>query len=35
LDAPRQAQLRELCREMLPAPPFTVTALAWSARGVA
>ena len=34
LDATRQAQLRELCREMLPAPPFTVTALAWSARGV-
>ena len=34
LDAMRQAQLRELCREMLPAAPFTVTALAWSARGV-
>jgi SAM-dependent methyltransferase len=34
LDTTRQAQLRELCREMLPEAPFTVTALAWSARGV-
>lgn len=33
LDAKRQAQLRELCREMLPAPPFILTALAWAARG--
>jgi SAM-dependent methyltransferase len=34
LDAERQAQLRELCREKLPAPPFTLTALAWAARGL-
>ena len=34
LDETRQAQLRELCRERLPGAPFTVTALAWSARGV-
>jgi SAM-dependent methyltransferase len=33
LDATRQAELRELCREMLPAPPFVVTALAWAVRG--
>jgi len=32
LDATRQARLRELCREMLPPAPFTVTALAWAAR---
>jgi SAM-dependent methyltransferase len=30
----RQAQLRGLCREMLPAPPFILTALAWAARGL-
>jgi len=34
LDAKRQAQLRELCREMLPAPPFILKALAWAARGL-
>ena len=34
LDAKRQAQLHELCREMLPAPPFILTALAWAARGL-
>jgi hypothetical protein len=34
LDAKRQAQLRERCRTMLPAPPFRLTALAWAARGV-
>jgi SAM-dependent methyltransferase len=34
LDAKRQAQLRERCREMLPAPPFFLTALAWAARGL-
>lgn len=34
LDAKRQTQLRELCREMLPAPPFTLTALAWAARAL-
>jgi SAM-dependent methyltransferase len=33
LDADGQAQLRERCRAMLPAAPFTVTALAWAARG--
>lgn len=33
LDAGARAELRELCRAMLPAPPFTVTALAWAARG--
>ncbi|MGH2671534.1 MAG: class I SAM-dependent methyltransferase [Actinomycetota bacterium] len=33
LDAERQAQLRERCRALLPAAPFTVTALAWAARG--
>jgi SAM-dependent methyltransferase len=34
LDAKRQAQLRELCREMLPAAPFVLTARAWAARGL-
>ncbi|MGI8606249.1 MAG: class I SAM-dependent methyltransferase [Gaiellaceae bacterium] len=33
LDAKRQAQLRERCREMLPAAPFLLTARAWAARG--
>jgi SAM-dependent methyltransferase len=33
LGGDRQAQLRERCRAMLPAPPFTLTALAWAARG--
>ncbi len=35
LDAERQGRLRELCREMLPSPPFVVTARAWAARGFA
>ena len=35
LDAERQARLRDHCRELLPAPPFTLTALAWAARGLA
>jgi SAM-dependent methyltransferase len=35
LDAERQARLRERCRAMLPPPPFTVTAVAWAARGLA
>jgi SAM-dependent methyltransferase len=35
LDASRQARLRERCRELLPPPPFVVTACAWSARGLA
>lgn len=34
LDADRQAQLRERCRELLPQAPFSVTAVAWAARGV-
>jgi SAM-dependent methyltransferase len=34
LDEDRQARLRELCREMLPAAPFALTALAWAARGL-
>jgi SAM-dependent methyltransferase len=34
LDAKRQAQLRELCREMLPAAPFVLTARAWATRGL-
>jgi SAM-dependent methyltransferase len=33
LDAKRQAQLRELCRELLPAAPFVLTARAWATRG--
>ena len=33
LDPERQARLRERCREMLPAAPFSVRALAWAARG--
>jgi SAM-dependent methyltransferase len=31
----RQAQLRDLCREMLPPAPFVVSARAWAARGFA
>ena len=33
LDPERRARLRELCREMLPEPPFVLTAAAWAARG--
>jgi SAM-dependent methyltransferase len=33
LDAQQQARLRERCRELLPSPPFVVTARAWAARG--
>ncbi len=33
LDAERQAELRERCRQMLPAAPFVLTARAWAARG--
>jgi SAM-dependent methyltransferase len=33
LDAERQERLRERCRELLPAAPFVVTAVAWAARG--
>jgi SAM-dependent methyltransferase len=35
LDPERQAELRERCRALLPEPPFTVTARAWAARGLA
>jgi SAM-dependent methyltransferase len=34
LDAKRQARLRDLCRERLPAAPFAVSARAWAARGL-
>jgi SAM-dependent methyltransferase len=34
LDAMRQAELREACRNMLPPAPFVVTAKAWAARGL-
>jgi SAM-dependent methyltransferase len=34
LDARRQAQLRERCRKMMPAAPFVMSALAWTARGL-
>jgi len=35
LDEERQAELRELCRELLPAAPFAPPARAWAARGLA
>jgi SAM-dependent methyltransferase len=35
LDASGQSQLRQQCRQMLPTPPFVVTAEAWAARGLA
>jgi SAM-dependent methyltransferase len=35
LDATRQAELRERCRQKFPAPPFVLTARAWAARGKA
>jgi SAM-dependent methyltransferase len=35
LDSRGQAELRELCREKLPAAPFVLTARAWAARGLA
>jgi SAM-dependent methyltransferase len=35
LSLERRDELRELCRERLPAAPFTVTARAWAARGLA
>ena len=34
LDAARQAQLRELCRKLLPAAPFALTAQTWAVRGL-
>jgi SAM-dependent methyltransferase len=33
LDPERQIQLREKCRELQPAAPFVMTAVAWAARG--
>jgi SAM-dependent methyltransferase len=33
LDPDRQARLRELCRERLPAAPFVLESRAWAARG--
>jgi SAM-dependent methyltransferase len=33
LDPDRQAQLRDLCRQMHPDPPFVVSAHVWAARG--
>jgi SAM-dependent methyltransferase len=35
LDEARREQLRELCREKLPAAPFVLTSRAWAARGLA
>jgi SAM-dependent methyltransferase len=35
LDMAGQIQLRERCRQMLPTPPFMLTAEAWAARGLA
>lgn len=35
LDAAKQIRLRDQCREMLLSAPFTVTARAWAARGLA
>jgi hypothetical protein len=34
LDDATRASLRERCRSRLPAPPFTVRASAWAARGL-
>jgi hypothetical protein len=34
LDAARRDELRELCRNSLPAAPFVLTANAWAARGL-
>jgi SAM-dependent methyltransferase len=35
LDDERRAALRERCRQLLPDPPFTLTAVAWTVRGIA
>jgi SAM-dependent methyltransferase len=35
LDAERQSALREECRLLIPTAPFTITARAWAARGIA
>jgi SAM-dependent methyltransferase len=34
LDDRRLAELRERCRSLQPPPPFTVSAMAWAARGL-
>ncbi|HEY7075828.1 MAG TPA: methyltransferase domain-containing protein [Solirubrobacteraceae bacterium] len=34
LDPERRTRLRERCRELYGEPPFTLTAIAWAARGV-
>lgn len=34
LDSGRQDELRERCRDLLPAAPFVLTVLAWAARGL-
>ncbi len=34
LDAARQIQLRDRCRDILPSAPFTLSARAWAARGL-
>jgi SAM-dependent methyltransferase len=34
LDTERRAELRERCRELLPAAPFVLTSRAWAARGL-
>jgi SAM-dependent methyltransferase len=33
LGEPELSELRERCRQLLPEPPFTLTAVAWAARG--
>lgn len=33
LDDPARTRLRDRCRQLLPAPPFTVDTTAWTARG--
>jgi len=35
LDPDQQARLRDLCRDLLPKPPFVLTAHAWAVRGMA
>ena len=34
LDPDRRSELRELCRSLLPAAPFVISARAWAARGI-
>jgi hypothetical protein len=35
LDEQARERLRARCEELLPAPPFTISAAAWAARGTA